>query len=85
MSLNHNITIKDCCNLGGLGPGPGACPGGGGPKGLILVEKQKKRSVSVAVSTSLLKEHYCSWYFYVRWLRPGPVLLCAHRDTELRD
>ena len=22
-------------------------------------------------------------YFYVRWLRPGPVLLCACRDTEL--
>ena len=20
-------------------------------------------------------------YFYVRWLRPGPVLLCARRDT----
>ena len=24
-------------------------------------------------------------YFYVRWLRPGPVFLCAHRDTELCD
>ena len=23
--------------------------------------------------------------FYVRWLRPGPVLLCARRDTELCD
>ena len=23
--------------------------------------------------------------FYVRWLRPGPVLICARRDTELCD
>ena len=29
------------------------------------------------LSTQRVKEHYCSWYFYVRWLRPGPVLLCA--------
>ena len=35
------------------------------------------------LSTQRVKKHYCNWYFYVRWLRPGPVLLCARRDTEL--
>ena len=35
------------------------------------------------IALKRVKDHDYSWYFCVRWLHPGPVLLCARRDTEL--
>ena len=51
---------------------------------LVLVDTLE-RSIWSIVLRYVIEFTYCLHrrFFSVRWLRPGPVLLCACRDTEL--